>query len=168
MNIRSVGTLVSLFALIVSASATPALGQAPSEDENRWGFVVAPYLMFPHMNGQASVAGNPVEVDVTPGDIFENLDFGAMLYLEMANRDWAITLDGLYMNLGAKGQTPVTGRDAQTVKHCSDDIMSRRLSGPDDFESESTYRLECTGATYIASFEGGWMTLTMESEEAST
>ncbi len=113
MNIRSVGTLASLSIVFLSACATPAFGQAPSEDENRWGFIVAPYLLFPHMNGESSVRGNRVEVDVGPGDIFENLDFGAMLYLEMANRDWAITLDGLYMNLGAKGQTPLIGRDAE-------------------------------------------------------
>jgi len=54
-----------------------------------------------------------VDVDVGAGDIFDNLDFGAMLYLEMANSDWAISLDGLYMNLGARGKTPVTERDAE-------------------------------------------------------
>ena len=57
---------------------------------------------------------------------------------------------------------PVTGRDKETVKHCTDDIMSRRLSGPDDFELESEYRFECTGAVYAASFGGGGFALTRE------
>ena len=59
---------------------------------------------------------------------------------------------------------PVTGRDKETVAHCTEDIMTRRLSGPDDFERESVCRFECTGATYVVSFEGGWMTLTREEE----
>jgi len=57
---------------------------------------------------------------------------------------------------------PVTGRDRETVKHCTDDIMTRKLVGPDDFESESSYRFACTGATYVVSFQGGWMTLMPE------
>jgi hypothetical protein len=36
-----------------------------------------------------------------------------MLYLEMANRNWAIRLDGLYMNLGEEGLTPVTERQVE-------------------------------------------------------
>jgi hypothetical protein len=93
--------------------AKPAWGQARAEDSDRWGFTVAPYLLFPHMDGRVTVRGIPSYVDVGPGDIFERLDFGAMLYLEMANRDWSISLDGLYMNLGEKGLTPVTGREAE-------------------------------------------------------
>ena len=45
--------------------------------------------------------------------------------------------------------------------------MRRRLSGPDDFERESTYRFECTGAVYVVSLDGGWMTLVREGEEES-
>jgi hypothetical protein len=93
--------------------AKPAWGQAPAEDSDRWGFTVAPYLLFPHMDGQVTVRSISSEVDVGPSEIFERLDFGAMLYLEMANRDWSIGLDGLYMNLGEKGLTPVTGREAE-------------------------------------------------------
>jgi hypothetical protein len=93
--------------------ATPASGQAPVEDSGRWRFTVAPYLIFPHMNGQVTIRGNPVDTDVGPSEIFERLDFGAMLYLEMANRNWSIGLDGLYMNLGEKGLTPITEREAE-------------------------------------------------------
>ena len=57
---------------------------------------------------------------------------------------------------------PVTTRDAQTIEHCSDDIMTLKLSGPDDFELETVTKLPCTGATYVAAFTGGSMTLTRE------
>jgi hypothetical protein len=93
--------------------AKAAWGQAQAENSDRWGFTVAPYLLLPNMDGRVTVRRIPSDVDVGPGDIFERLDFGAMLYLEMANRDWSISLDGLYMNLGEKGLTPDTGREAE-------------------------------------------------------
>ena len=111
----ALGRIAVVAAVILAGSAHVAPAQSPAADNDNpgWGFVVAPYLLFPNMNGQTSVRGNPVDVDLDPGDIFDKLDFGAMLYLEMANRDWAITLDGLYMNLGASGMTPLTGRAAE-------------------------------------------------------
>jgi len=60
---------------------------------------------------------------------------------------------------------PLTSRDAETVAHCTEDMMTRRLPGPDDFERESSFRFECTGAVYVVNFQGGWFTLTQEGEE---
>jgi len=111
MRISSIGSFVAVFVLLVAF--TPAHAQDDTAESNRWGFVIAPYLVAPHMNGQITVRDIPVDVDIGPSEIFDNLDFAFMLYLEMANQDWAIGLDGLYMNLGAKGQTPVTARDAE-------------------------------------------------------
>ena len=113
MNFRSIGTLAPAVIIVSLLIAKPVSAQAPTEDANRWGFTVAPYLVFPHMDGQTTIRGFPVDVDVGPSEVFERLDFGAMLYLEMANRDWSISLDGLYMNLGETGLTPITGREAE-------------------------------------------------------
>lgn len=101
--------LVLLILCLVMFGA-PIGAQAAQDDADGWEFVVAPYVLFPHMNGEATIRGIAVEVDLGPSDVFENLDFGAMLYLEMANTDWAITLDGLYMDLGAAAELPVSGR----------------------------------------------------------
>ena len=71
---------VALLGLLVgSAGVAAAQESANSEDNSKWEFVVAPYLLFPHMDGQTTVRGFPVEVDVGPSEIFEKLDFGAML-----------------------------------------------------------------------------------------
>ncbi len=110
---RGIGVLLAVLMLPGMALGQGSTPQAPAEDSDRWGFTVAPYFMFPHMDGKLTIRGNPVDVEVGPGEIFERLDFGAMLYLEMANRDWSISLDGLYMNLGEKGLTPTTGREAE-------------------------------------------------------
>ena len=82
-------------------------------DEDRWGLTVAPYFVFPNMNGQAGLGDVTVDVDANPGDVFDKLQFGFMLFLEMSNQDWAVGVDGLYMNLGQEGQTPILGREAE-------------------------------------------------------
>jgi hypothetical protein len=65
------------------------------------------------MSGDVAIKGISAETDVEPSDIFAKLDFGFMLYMEIANPQWAITLDGLYMNLGDEGVTPVTERETE-------------------------------------------------------
>ncbi len=103
------------FAMLIFCSVTlgtPVVAQAAQDDADGWEFVVAPYLLLPHMNGNVTVAGTASEVDVGPGDIFENLDFGAMLYLEMANPNWAIPFHGYYVDLGAAADIPESGQTA--------------------------------------------------------
>ena len=84
-----------------------------SSEDSGWNFIAAPYLLFPGMNGQVAMRGIPVDVDLSAGDIFDNLDFGMMLYFEATNDKWALTFDALYMNLGRRGETPITGREAR-------------------------------------------------------
>jgi hypothetical protein len=52
------------------------------------------------MSGQTGLGNLPtIPVDADPGDIFDKLHMGAMLYLEAKNDKWAITSDFVYMNL---------------------------------------------------------------------
>jgi hypothetical protein len=75
-------------------------GFAQEANETNWKFIFEPYIMFPYMSGETGVRNLPsVDVDANPGDIFDKLQFGAMLYLEAQNDEWAITSDLLYMNL---------------------------------------------------------------------
>ena len=102
------------------------------------------------------------KVYVFHGTADETVDVAHAYAFEKALEEHGKEHEAYYTEGGRHFLDPVTGRDKETVKHCTDDIMTRTLSGPDDFESESTYRFECTGATYVASFAGGWMTLTRE------
>ena len=43
-------------------------------------------------------------MDTDPSDIFSDLQFGAMLFAEAKNHQWAIGFDGLYMDLGKDGE----------------------------------------------------------------
>ena len=110
MRIRSIilSAVVALFAITL---VRPAAAQ--ETDPDRWGLSVAPYFVVPNMSGQAGIGNVTVDVDADPGDIFDKLQFGFMLFLEMSNRDWAVGIDGLYMNLGQQGLTPILGREAE-------------------------------------------------------
>ena len=57
------------------------------------GYVLAPYLMFASMDGTSVVRGREVEVDVSPSDIFENLQFGAMGYFGTRKGNWGFGVE---------------------------------------------------------------------------
>lgn len=88
-------------------SAAPAAAQESSaaEGTSGWEFTVAPYFLAPYMDGQLGIGDlPPVTVDASPGDIFDKLQFGAMLYLEARKGPWGAFVDGLYMNLEQAAQ----------------------------------------------------------------
>ncbi len=81
-----------------------AAQEASASSDDRWEFLVVPYLLFPYMNGTTTVGIVEIDVDADPGDIFSDLQFGFMLLFEAHNPVWAVSLDGLYMNLEQTGQ----------------------------------------------------------------
>jgi hypothetical protein len=105
-------TLGALMLLTIVVS--PALAQSPggsgtSPDE--WKFTLAPYLLIPWMDGKATVRGREHEVDVSPGQIFDNLQFGAMGYFEARKAKWGAGVDAVYMALGATLDRPSANVD---------------------------------------------------------
>lgn len=65
-----------------------------------WHFLAEPYLMFPYMSGETGIGESLLlPVDANPGDIFDKLQMGAMLYLEAQTDKWAVTSDLVYMKL---------------------------------------------------------------------
>lgn len=109
-NVLKMYAIRTLLCLAVSLILMPTMAQEEAEKEKKWKFVAAPYLLFPNMNGDAGIGPLEAGVDVDPSDIFSNLDFGAMLYLEAQNDQWAIIFDGLYMDLSQDGRTPILDR----------------------------------------------------------
>jgi hypothetical protein len=110
MRIRSI-VLSAMTGFFCIALAQPATAQ--EADPDRWGLTVAPYFVFPNMSGQTGIGDVTVDVDANPGDIFDKLQFGFMIFMEMSNQDWAVGVDALYMDLGQDGQTPILGRESK-------------------------------------------------------
>src|SRR5215471_228694 len=80
-----------LFMLVICFISVSRLSAQDSTALNKWHFLLEPYAMFPNMHGTAGLGNLPdAEVDEDPGDIFKNLQVGAMLYAEAYKGPWAI------------------------------------------------------------------------------
>lgn len=71
---------------------------APQQD--RWTFSVAPYLWAAGLNGDVGLFGlQPVDIDMSFGDIFDNLRFGGMVVGEAHNGTWGVLADIVYVKI---------------------------------------------------------------------
>ena len=87
-----------LFVLIAITSTTSA--QDTTVPKKKWQFILIPYGMFPTMDGTIGMGTLPdADIHATASDIFDHLQFGAMLYAEMYSDRWAFTSDIIYMDL---------------------------------------------------------------------
>jgi hypothetical protein len=88
--------------------------------DRKWNFVLAPYLIFPFMNGSMTFPnplpnqsqGPTASFELNPGDIFKMLRGFLTLYFEAAHPKFSLATDILYMNLGKGAQLPVGDRSA--------------------------------------------------------
>jgi hypothetical protein len=100
--------------VFLSVMTSPALAQSTGgsgKSIDEWGFTMAPYMMLPWMNGTVAVKGRDHEVDVAPGDIFSNLQFGVMGYFEARKAKWGTGVDAIYMALGGSVDRPSANVD---------------------------------------------------------
>jgi hypothetical protein len=91
--------LVIIF-LSINVIAQENISKEAERPANKWNFLLDAYLMFPNMKGTAAVSALPeIEVDADPGDIFDRLNMGAMLYFEASHNSWSFSCDLIYMSL---------------------------------------------------------------------
>ena len=76
--------------------AVPCLA---AEADERWQFEFTPYLFGSALTGTTGAAGVTADVDVSFGDILENLDSGFMAMFEARKGPWGFALDGVYFRL---------------------------------------------------------------------
>ena len=98
--------LGSTFAEAADVSADAAPEATPPASE--WTFSVAPYLWGAGLEGDIGLFGRePINVDLSFGDIFDNLRFGGMVVAELHNGTWGVFGDLVYVNIEADGS--ITG-----------------------------------------------------------
>ena len=81
-----------------------ALAQDEDAASGKWD--VMAYVLGASMDGSTGVAPLTADVDLGFDDILENLEFGAMGRVRAARDPWSVTLDVIYMGLGASGDQP--------------------------------------------------------------
>jgi hypothetical protein len=85
-------------ALILSLAASTASAQSSG-----FTHTVEGYFMGASMSGTTGAGPVTGTIDVSPSDIFENLQFGAMADYRGEAPKWAVTADVVYMGLGGTG-----------------------------------------------------------------
>lgn len=92
------------FALFSSALCLVSLAHA-----DEWEYVVAPYGLLPSITGDAAVGRiDEADVDLDPGDVFDSLEFGAMIEAEARHSSgYGVTINYAFMNLGQNATGPL-------------------------------------------------------------
>jgi hypothetical protein len=100
--------------------------------KNKWHFLVEPYVMFPKMHGTTGLGGLPnAPVDENPGDIFRNLQFGAMLYAEGRKGFWTFSSDLTYMHLKSDANiNDAAGSGTVDIKQLAWELAGMRQLAP--------------------------------------
>lgn len=101
-------------ALCLGATATAA-----AQEQKAWTYSVTPYFWMAGLQGQVGIRDLTADVDESFSDIFDNLKFGAMAYVEARYRPWTFGLDAFYVSLKethAVARTLVSGEIVATQK----------------------------------------------------
>lgn len=71
-----------------------------------WKHELAPYVWGSGMSGKTGIGPVTADVDVSFGDILDNLELGFMGAYRASRDRFSITVDGIYMGLGSHGRGP--------------------------------------------------------------
>jgi hypothetical protein len=84
------------------------LAASPVSAQDAWEYTVAPYIWGAGLSGEVGTLPPlpPGTVDLSFGDIWENLEFAGMIAGSARNGRWAISGDFQYIQLGARFDTP--------------------------------------------------------------
>jgi hypothetical protein len=87
-------------AVVVAVLVGLGLGSVAQAQESEWEWVVTPYLFLPAIDGDSTIAGQTVPIDMSFGDIWDNFDaLSLALRTEGWKGDWGFILEGLWTDL---------------------------------------------------------------------
>jgi hypothetical protein len=101
-NIAMAAATVFSVLIQTAAQAADAQETAPVEPLGEWRYSIAPYLWGAGLDGDVGLFGlEPVNVEMSFGDILDDLKFAGMVVAEAHNGTWGIFGDIVYVNLEA-------------------------------------------------------------------
>jgi opacity protein-like surface antigen len=96
---------MSHYACTVAAGLALALATVPATAAE-WKHELAPYVWGSAMEGTAGIGDITAETSLSFSDILENLEFGFMGTYRASRDRYSITVDAIYMGLGATEKGP--------------------------------------------------------------
>lgn len=106
--------VISAILLIASITLPLLRGQSPSTgagSPDQWQFTLAPYILFPWIDGTTAIKGREVPVNIAPKEIFSNLQFAVLGAFEARKGKWAVGADTVYVALGTTVDRPAANID---------------------------------------------------------
>jgi hypothetical protein len=97
----AVGAPIALFA------ASAAKAQQQGAPQASWEFTIAPYAWGAGVNGTVGVGDRTADVDISVGDIIDQVDIAVMLATELRHGPLIFLLDGFYVELSDDAAVPV-------------------------------------------------------------
>ncbi len=143
---KSIPIAIAALVLSTTLGCPLAYGQEQPLNMHGWEFTVTPYFWGAGMDGDVTVKGVESNVDVSFGDILDNLDFGGMVHLEARNGKWGFFLDPTYMKLSADGDAGPFEADVEVEMTLVEfGVLYRLLERPIGAESGRTFSLDLLG-----------------------
>lgn len=163
------GVLHAGAAIAAEAQPTAAVDAAVLDE---WKFSVSPYLWAPALSGKITHRRlPPVDIDASFDDIWDNLDFAAMLMGDARKGRYSIFGDLLYVKVGGQGDTPrgilATGADVKN------ESFTGMIGAGYSVLDRSEHSLDVVGGLRVWSvdtdirFHGGLATGTKHSDSAT-
>ncbi len=91
-----------LFLIIILFSCPGSHGQDSSSNE-KWDFVIAPYLYAPTISGEVTLNNNSVSLN-------KKLNLGGILGFEVTNSTWTFYTDVIFVGFNTDVTTPISNR----------------------------------------------------------
>jgi hypothetical protein len=124
--------LVGLTGLVLGGMCPVAVleaqgGPIVEGEDQGWIVDVSAFIFGAGMDGTIGVAGHDADIDVSFGDIIEDLEMGAMGSVRVARNRWAFTTEVIYMGLGASAGAFGTDVDQWNIEPSASFRVSDRF-----------------------------------------
>jgi len=107
--------------LVVSGAAQ---GAAPGE----WQMEATPYLWLAGLKGDTQIGASPqANIDLSPSDVLDKLDFGLMGTFEARKGRWGVFLDGVYAKLSDSAGGSISLRGGPGVNVNADATVKQTI-----------------------------------------
>ena len=125
---RAGGIGIACFvAVLLACSQALAEPIAAKGDADKWQFELTPYLFGAGLNGTTGFSRVTADVDMSFGDVLNNLDSGFMGLGEARKGLWSFALEGVYFKLKGEGAKSWDGPLGNTSTGTVEATMTEQL-----------------------------------------